>query len=173
MEMLKRAGADISLIRKSEHLEGIDACVIPGGESTTIGKLLVRNNLFKPLKQRIEEGLPVFGTCAGMILLAKDIQQYDQPRFQALDVEVQRNAYGRQVESFEADLSVAVCGEPVVRAVFIRAPLITRIGKTVTVLASFEGSPVLVRQNNILAGSFHPELTDDPRIHQYFISMIP
>ncbi len=166
--MLTKIGAGAIPVKYDEELARVDALIMPGGESTTIGKLLLRFNLFEPIKRRIMEGMPVYGTCAGMILLAKRITGFDQPRFDLLDITVARNAYGPQIESFEADLGIPLLGEKPVRAVFIRAPIIHEISPEVEVLASFEGNPVFIRQGNILASSFHPELTDDERIHRYF-----
>jgi 5'-phosphate synthase pdxT subunit len=166
--MLNKIGARSLPVKYEEELARVDALIMPGGESTTIGKLLLRFNLFDPIKQRIMEGMPVYGTCAGMILLARRITGFDQPRFDLLDITVARNAYGPQIESFEADLDIPLLGEMPVRAVFIRAPIIEEVAEEVEVLAAFEGSPVFIRQGNILASSFHPELTDDERIHRYF-----
>jgi len=168
IHMLAKINIPSLAVKYNKELERIDALIIPGGESTTIGKLLIRFGLFDPLLQLIAQGLPVFGTCAGMILLAKRIAGFDQPSFNLLDITVARNAYGPQIESFEADLDIPLVGEKSFRAVFIRAPIITHITSHIKVLASFEGNPVFVRQGNILASSFHPELTDDERIHRYF-----
>jgi len=159
-------------VRTTSELNTIDGLIIPGGESTTIGKLLVRFSMFDRLKKLIEAGLPVYGTCAGIILLAKDIEQYDQIKIGLLDITVQRNGYGPQIESFETDISAPVLGEERVKAVFIRAPIITRIGKNVEVLSTFENKPILVKEKNLLGGTFHPELAGEVRIHKYFIAMI-
>ena len=167
--VLERLDARASIIVAPEQLDGIDALIIPGGESTTMGKLMVSFSILEPVKERIAAGMPVFGTCAGMILLASDIAESEQPHLGGLDVEVSRNAYGRQVESFEADVPVTFIDQPV-RGVFIRAPKITRLGPKVETLGLFEDDPVLVRQGNILACSFHPELTEETRIHDYFFS---
>ncbi len=169
---LERCGAATREVRRVADLDGLAGVIIPGGESTTIGKLLVRFGLFDPLKDLVTGGLPVYGTCAGLILMAREVTGYDQPSFACLDASVSRNAYGRQVESFEADIAVPALGKPTLRAVFIRAPLITACGGGVEVLARFEDAPVLVRQANILAGSFHPELTDDLRVHRYFLGLV-
>lgn len=163
-------GARAPLIVSPNDVDGIDGLIIPGGESTTIGKLMVDFELLEPIRQRIREGMPVFGTCAGMILLADRITGSSQPRIGLLDIEVNRNAYGRQVVSFEADLPVTFTGERV-RGVFIRAPQIVELGPDVEVLGLFEDRPVIVRQQNILACSFHPELTDDTRTHEYYLAM--
>lgn len=159
--VLARLGADVVEVRKAEQLAGLDGLVIPGGESTAIGRLIRIYGL--------EEGIarftrPIFGTCAGMILL-------DQNHLGPLDVEVERNAYGRQVASFEADVDLGDGGEPL-RGVFIRAPRIERAGPGVEVVAELDGTPVLVREGRILAASFHPELTDDVRVHERFLEMV-
>ncbi|MBN1409825.1 MAG: pyridoxal 5'-phosphate synthase glutaminase subunit PdxT [Spirochaetales bacterium] len=170
--MIRKAGAVPLKIRSIDDLEYIDGLIIPGGESTTIGKLLKRFNLLPHLKEKIGDGLPVFGTCAGMILLAREITGSDQLRIGAMDITVTRNAYGSQVDSFEADVNVpGISAEPV-RAVFIRAPIVTDFSPEVKVLARFEDRPVLIRQDKLLASSFHPELTDNDAIHRYFLSMI-
>jgi 5'-phosphate synthase pdxT subunit len=166
--MLSKINVPCQKVKYAEELEKVDALIIPGGESTTIGKLLSRFSLFDPLEKLISRGLPVFGTCAGLILLAKRIEGFQQTSLKLLDITVTRNAYGPQVESFEADIDIPKLGEKAFRAVFIRAPIITRAAPTVKVLARFEGNPVLVRQGTILASSFHPELTDDERVHRYF-----
>jgi pyridoxal 5'-phosphate synthase pdxT subunit len=167
---LGMAGADPRLVVAAEDVPGLDGLVIPGGESTTIGKLMVAFGLLEPIKARIAAGMPVLGTCAGMILLAARITGSSQPRIGMLDAEVNRNAYGRQIESFEADIPVSFISEPV-RGVFIRAPKIVALGPSVEVLGTFEDVPVLVRQGAMLACAFHPELTDETRIHEYFLSL--
>lgn len=176
---LTSLGADVRELRQLSHLDGIDGLVIPGGESTTIGKLLVDLGMMEPLRQRILDGMPVYGSCAGLILLCKDIEDSEQPRLGVLDATVRRNAFGRQVDSFETSLPVKGLNEPV-QGVFIRAPLITRVGTDVDVLARVDMAPhggtgeeiVAVRQGRILATSFHPELTPDTRLHRYFLDMI-
>ncbi|MDR0720634.1 MAG: pyridoxal 5'-phosphate synthase glutaminase subunit PdxT, partial [Treponema sp.] len=151
--------------------EKIDGLIIPGGESTTIGKLLVRYDMAETIKQFAAEGNPVYGTCAGAILLARNIEKYDQVRLGVLDIQVLRNGYGRQIESFEADIPAPSLGEIPLRGVFIRAPIITSVGKEVQIIAEFNGSPVFVRQGNIISTTFHPELTGDLRVHRYFLSL--
>lgn len=170
--MLESAGAIVIQVRQRHELDAVDALVLPGGESTTIGKLLDRFELLDPLRGRVREGLPVFGTCAGLILLADEVAGRDPAphRIGGLDVTVERNAYGRQRDSFEADVDVIGLDAPV-RAAFIRAPVIERAGQEVEVLASWEGRPVLVRQGNILASSFHPEVTGDDRLHRMVLDM--
>lgn len=166
------AGGTAVPVKTREEIAQVDALIIPGGESTTVGKLLVRFDLLEAVRNMPEQGKPIFGTCTGMILLAKDIAESDQPRLALLDVTVRRNAFGRQIDSFEEDLVVsAIAGGPV-RAVFIRAPYIERVGDNVEVLAEHDGHPVMVREGLLLASAFHPELTDDPRIHQYFLNMV-
>ncbi len=171
LAILSDLGAQTRPVRTPDELDSVEALVIPGGESTTIGKLAIRFGLFEPLRSRIESGMPVYGTCAGLIVLSSAITEGDQPLLGVLDVVVKRNAFGRQNESFEADLEVSGLEAPF-RAVFIRAPWIEKTGAEVEVLASVENHPVMVRQGAIMASSFHPELTGDPRIHRMFIEMI-
>ena len=165
-----RLGATAREVRQLKDIDGIDALIIPGGESTTMGKLLNEWNMLEPLRQRILDGMPVYGSCAGLILLCREIENSDQPRLGVLDATVRRNAFGRQVDSFETDLSIPEIGAAPIPAVFIRAPVLTGVGAGVTVLAEVNGQAVAVRQNNILATSFHPELTPDTRMHSYFLS---
>ena len=165
-----RLGATARDVRQLKDIDGIDALIIPGGESTTMGKLLNEWNMLEPLRQRILDGMPVYGSCAGLILLCREIEDSDQPRLGVLDATVRRNAFGRQVDSFETDLNIPEIGADPIPAVFIRAPVITGVGAGVTVLAEVKGQAVAVRQNNILATSFHPELTPDIRMHSYFLS---
>ena len=165
-----RLGATAREVRQLKDIDGIDALIIPGGESTTMGKLLNEWNMLEPLRQRILDGMPVYGSCAGLILLCRDIENSDQPRLGVLDATVRRNAFGRQVDSFETALTIPEVGADPIPAVFIRAPVITGVGAGVTVLAEVKGQAVAVRQNNILATSFHPELTPDTRMHSYFLS---
>ncbi|MFP4384210.1 MAG: pyridoxal 5'-phosphate synthase glutaminase subunit PdxT [Spirochaetia bacterium] len=172
MDMIRASGASPAAVRDSAELEGVSGLIIPGGESTTIGKLLCRFGLSEPLEQKINSGFPVFGTCAGTIILSREIESSSQYRIGVLPVKVSRNAYGRQIESFETDISMPVLGEEPVRSVFIRAPIIKAIlDPEVEVLGEFEGNPVFIRYRNILSATFHPELTDDLRIHSYFLSL--
>ena len=166
-------GVTVEEVRRPEHLDAVDALVMPGGESTTMSMLLESSELFDPIATRIAEGMAVFGTCAGLILLANEIEdgRPDQRSFGRLDIAVQRNGYGRQLESFETDLATTVTGEPV-HAVFIRAPRIVRRGESVEVLAESRGDAVLVRDGNALAAAFHPELSNDTRIHRIFLDSI-
>lgn len=172
-EVLSGLCPRVSEVRVPSDLRGLDALVMPGGESTTMSRLLVTSGLFDVLADRIANGLPVFGTCAGMILLASEVLdgRPDQRSFGAIDLTVRRNAYGRQVDSFEADLDVTGLDDPF-HAVFIRAPLITRVGPGVEVLASHEGVPVLAGHGSVMVASFHPELTGDGRLHELFLSRI-
>lgn len=170
-QMLARLGCEAVRARSKETLQQIDGLIIPGGESTTIGKLLVEFDLLDTLLGRIQEGMPVFGTCAGMIMLAKEIEGSEQYRLGLMDIEVRRNAFGRQVDSFEADLQVEGI-DHAVPGVFIRAPLVTRVWGEAQVLCRFEQQIVMVKQHNLLAAAFHPELTDDTSVHEYFLQMV-
>ncbi|HUG07518.1 MAG TPA: pyridoxal 5'-phosphate synthase glutaminase subunit PdxT [Acidimicrobiia bacterium] len=171
IRIFESLGVAAKEVKKPELLQSIDALVIPGGESTTIGKLAVRFGLLEPLRETIGNGLPVYGTCAGMILLAGAVTEGDQPLIGALDVVVERNAFGRQNESFEADLDIDGLDEPF-HAVFIRAPWIDKVGSDVEILSEIDEHPVMVRQGKILATSFHPELTGDERIHRMLLDLI-
>ncbi|HPS59102.1 MAG TPA: pyridoxal 5'-phosphate synthase glutaminase subunit PdxT [Spirochaetota bacterium] len=172
IDAIRRLGARAIEVRTAADLDSSDSLIIPGGESTTIGKLIVKNNLIIPVKKRIGEGMAVFGTCAGMILLAKSVQGMEQPLIGAMDIAVERNAYGRQIDSFETGLQVKGLAGNAMKAVFIRAPRITYTWGSVEILASYGGVPVMVRQGNLFAASFHPELTDDLRVHSLFISAV-
>ena len=171
LRLLETIDAEAVPVKTPEQLESVDALVIPGGESTTIGKMSVRFGLLDPLRDAIVSGLPVYGTCAGMIFLAGAVTEGDQPLIGALDVVVKRNAFGRQNESFEADLDIAGLDEPF-HAVFIRAPWIEKVGSEVEVLSDIDDHAVMVRQDKILATSFHPELTGDGRIHRMLLHLI-
>ena len=166
-----KGGAEAVQVRLPSDLEGLAGLIIPGGESTTIGKLMERCGLDDAIKKFAAQGGAVFGTCAGMILMAGEIEGSSQPSLRLMDISVRRNAYGRQAESFEADLETHELGKRPLRAVFIRAPVLSRPGQGVRVLAEFEGQPVLVEQGKMLAAAFHPELTDDSRVHQRFLSL--
>lgn len=170
--MLQQLGADTVLVKLPKHLDGIEGLVIPGGESTTIGKLMREYDLLEPIRAMGQEGLPVFGTCAGMIVMAKEIEGAEEPHLGLMSVRVNRNSFGRQRESFEADLEMPAVGDEPYPAVFIRAPHVTQVGAGVDVLAKYDDRIVAAREGNFLALSFHPELTDDPRIHKYFLSMV-
>jgi len=172
--MLAQLGAEPVAVRSPAQLSGVDALVLPGGESTTMSMLLESSGLFPAVAERLVDGMPAFGTCAGMILLGHEILdgRSDQRCFGALDIAVQRNAFGRQVDSFEADLDVrGVAGGPL-HAVFIRAPVVDRVSERVEVLATVDGQPVLCRQGAVLAAAFHPELGDDPRLHELFLNEV-
>lgn len=172
LRTLREMGADAVDVRRPEQLDEIDALIIPGGESTTIGKLAERYDIIPKLRARVAEGMPVWGTCAGAIFLAKDVPSHPHPIAALMDIEVERNAFGRQLDSFEADLSVkGMAGGPY-HAVFIRAPKITHLGKDVEPLATLpDGTVVAAREGNLLATSFHPELTRDDRFHRLFLSL--
>ena len=168
---LTALGADPVPVKTPEQLEDLDGIVVPGGESTTIGKLAERFELMEALRRRIGEGMAAFGTCAGMIFLAASVTEGSQPLLGVLDIVVHRNAFGRQNDSFEADLDVEGLDEPF-HAVFIRAPWVEKTGDGVEVLSKVEGHPVMVRQDRVMAASFHPELTPDDRIHRMFLDLV-
>ena len=173
---LARAGIEACEVRTREQLERCDGLIIPGGESTTIARLLLAFDLMQPLRERLRAGMAAWGTCAGAILLASDVPGLDRPPIGALDASIERNAFGRQVDSFEADLDVAGLEGGPLHAIFIRAPVITRVGPGVEVLARIGNEPggtiVACRQDGLLATSFHPELTEDLRLHAYFADMV-
>jgi 5'-phosphate synthase pdxT subunit len=170
-EVLDALGVDAVEVRVPEHLSGVDALFLPGGESTTMSRLLDTSGLFDPVRELVHDGVPTFGTCAGMILLAREVVdgRPDQHGFDLLDVRVRRNGYGRQIASFEADLDVRDVPGGSFRGVFIRAPFVERVGAGVEVLAEHEGVPVLVREGSVWASSFHPELSGDLRLHERFV----
>lgn len=169
-DALRALGATPVEVRTPDQLAGVDALIVPGGESTTMSKLLHTSGLAEPLRERLGAGLPTFGTCAGMIVLARNVLdgRADQTSFDAIDITVRRNAFGRQIDSFEADLTVDGLGDPF-HAVFIRAPFVEEVGPGVEVLARVDGHPVLCRQGAVLVSAFHPELTADRRLHQQFL----
>jgi 5'-phosphate synthase pdxT subunit len=175
---LSDCGVNAVAVKTKEEILGIDALVIPGGESTTIAKLARSFDLFDLIKKRISSGMPTYGSCAGMILLADRIEDaiVGQESFGGIDMTVRRNAFGRQVDSFETDLKFEGITQPTIKAVFIRAPWVEQVGAAVQILAevSIDGAkhPVAVRQGNLLATSFHPELTGDNRIHKFFVEQI-
>ena len=166
--MFAACGATPVLVRTVDDLTRVDCLAIPGGESTTIAKLAREHGLVEPIKDRASAGMPVFGTCAGMIAMAREVRD-GEPLLSLLDVAVRRNAYGRQVDSFESD--VLLDGIGAVRAVFIRAPVIERVGPDVEVLAELDGRPIVVRQGTLLAAAFHPEIAGDPRLHQLLMAL--
>ena len=173
-QRLRECAVTARQVRTPDDLARVDALVMPGGESTTMSKLLTTSGLFDVLASRIAEGMPVFGTCAGMILLATDVLdgRPDQRSFGAIDIAVRRNGYGRQVDSFEADLDVPSVGERPFHGVFIRAPKVERVGEGVEVLAEHQGVPVLLRRGRVSVASFHPELSGDARLHRSFIDTL-
>jgi 5'-phosphate synthase pdxT subunit len=170
---LHELGVRAPLIRTPAELATVDALILPGGESTTMSRLLTTSGLFDVLQERLDEGMAVFGTCAGMILCAAEVldARPDQRGFGVIDITVRRNGYGRQLDSFESELDVAGIDGPF-HAVFIRAPLVERVGADVEVLARHDGVPVLVRGGRCTVAAFHPELTDDSRLHQLFLESI-
>ncbi len=170
--VLRSIGASATEVRLPCHLPGLDGLIIPGGESTTLSRLMSLYRLRQPVADMAAAGKAIWGTCAGMIMLASEITEDDPVPLSVMDVGVQRNAFGRQIDSFEHDLTVAGLGPHPYHAIFIRAPVIIRVGHDVDILAALpDGRPVAVRQNNLLATSFHPELTSDARIHRYFLAM--
>jgi 5'-phosphate synthase pdxT subunit len=170
---LESINATPVVVKRIDDVASVDGLIIPGGESTTIGKLLERFGLLEPISERARAGMPLYGTCAGLILMAKHtVGDRDAPhRLGVMDVAVRRNAYGRQVDSFETDISVDGLDGPF-RAVFIRAPAIEAVGAEVDVLSEHDGRAVIVRQGHLLGSSFHPEMTGDARVHRLFVSMV-
>lgn len=159
-------------VKKEEDLNEIDAIILPGGESTTIGKLLKITGLIEPLKEKIKNGLPTWGTCAGMILLANEIEGEETRHLQLMDIRVRRNAFGTQIDSFKTQKLIEGVSKGEIELIFIRAPYITKVGKTVSILCKIDNKIVAVKQDNIIATSFHPELTDDLTFLQYFLKGI-
>jgi len=175
IKMLNELGADAIAVRLPKHLDKLDGIIIPGGESTTIGKLMVVYELHEILQKKIREGVPTWGTCAGLILLAKETDNAlaGQPLLASMDICVRRNAFGSQRESFETDLSVPVLGEAPFHTFFIRGPLVERVGPEVEVLATLDdGTIVAVREGSLLGTAFHPEISGDTRFHQYFLRIV-
>ncbi len=171
LRSLARLDCIAAPVKRANQIGRCDGLIIPGGESTTMGKLLERFELGEAIRDLHARRVPIYGTCAGMILLAREITDSDQWRLGLMDMRVARNAFGRQVDSFEADINVSVIPGPPVRGVFIRAPYVESLGESVEVLATFRDRIVMVRQGTLLASAFHPELTSDGRIHQYFLDM--
>ncbi len=171
IQQIEKVGCKPVAIKSIEDLKGVNGLILPGGESTTIRKLLDRNHLLQPIRILAEDGMPIFGTCAGLILLAGEVVGYEEPHLGLMNVVVERNSYGRQVNSFEVDLTIKDIGEDV-PAVFIRAPHIVSVGKDVEILATHDHRIVLARDRHFLGCSFHPELTGDTRIMNYFVNMI-
>ncbi len=172
LAILRGFGVDTTEVRVPGDLVGVDGLIIPGGESTTIGKLMVRYGLDRAIPEQVGRGMGVYGTCAGMILMARLAAGGEPPLLRLMDITVTRNAYGRQVDSFEADLDIPALGPPPLRAVFIRAPVIDEVGRSVDVLACRDGRPVLAREGRLLVSAFHPELAPDDRVHRYFLDMV-
>lgn len=171
-QMLEKCGAEVVWIKNISQLSGIQGLILPGGESTAIGKLMVRYGFIEAIKEFHSRGNPIYGTCAGLILIARVINNSQQPSIGLMDINVRRNAFGRQIDSCEAYLDIPALGSQNFKAVFIRAPWIEKAGSGVEVLAYYEGHPVMAREGNLLATAFHPELTDDPRVHEYFLNML-
>lgn len=171
LKHIKALGHEAVEIKKASELDDLDGIIFPGGESTTIGKLLKERKLMEPLKEKISGGTPAYGTCAGMILLAKEIENSDTGYLQLIDIKVRRNAYGSQLDSFQSYANIEEVSEKDIPLVFIRAPFITEVSDQVKVLCELDGNVVAARQGNILVTSFHPELTDNLEFHRYFINM--
>jgi pyridoxal 5'-phosphate synthase pdxT subunit len=169
---LERAGARAVEVKTPAQLATVDGLVIPGGESTTVMKLLDRFAMAEPIRSRVRGGMPLWGTCMGMIVAAHDVVGLQQPTLDLIDISVRRNAFGRQNESTEIDLPIAALGAQPFPAIFIRAPWIERVGPRVELLAQRDGHGVMVREGNVLGTSFHPELTHDDRVHAYFLEMV-
>jgi len=173
LQVIERLGAKAVAVRLPSHLPDLDGLIIPGGESTTMIRLMADYQLLQPLKDRVKGGLPILGTCAGMILMAKSVPDFTLQTLGMMDIAVRRNAFGSQVDSFEADLEMPALGQPPFHAVFIRAPIIETANSTVEVLARLpNGAAVAARQGKMLAAAFHPELTPDARFHQYFLDIV-
>jgi 5'-phosphate synthase pdxT subunit len=168
---LRRIGADALEVKNERDLARVAALIVPGGESTTVIRLLTRFGLVEPIKDRVRGGMPFWGTCMGMIVAAHDVAGLEQPTLDLIDITVRRNAFGRQIASAEVPLAIPVLGPEPFPAVFIRAPWVERAGPQVEVLAQLEGHGVFVRQGNVLGTSFHPELTGDDRLHAYFAGL--
>lgn len=173
LAVLRQLEVEVVPVRLPRELEGLDGLIIPGGESTSISKLMLGDDLTGMIENLAEDGLPVFGTCAGMILLANDVSDSSVPSLGLLKVTVRRNAFGRQKDSFETELDIPALGDKPFPGVFIRAPIVEQVNSGVEVLARLtDGTIVAVRQDNIVASAFHPELTDDLRFHQYFLDIV-
>jgi pyridoxal 5'-phosphate synthase pdxT subunit len=171
INLLHSVNVEAIPIRLPSQLALLDALIIPGGESTTISKLLITYNLFEPIIKLANQNFPILGICAGMVLLAKSTYNNDVKTLGVMDIDIKRNAYGRQVNSFEIDLHIPVIGDDVFRGIFIRAPVVNKFGNGIQVLCTLKDQPVAFKQKNLIACSFHPELTNDLRLHRYFIGM--
>jgi 5'-phosphate synthase pdxT subunit len=173
IEILRQLGVEAPPIRLPHELDTLDGLIMPGGESTTMLRLMDSFGLIRPIKEMAQQGLPIWGTCAGMVLLAKSISNYQMKTLNLMDTKVRRNAFGSQPDSFELDLKIPIVGKEPFHAIFIRAPVIEEVEPGVEVLSSLpDGTIVAVRQNRLLACAFHPEFTDDPRFHNYFLNMV-
>ena len=173
IDILRQLGVGTSAIRLRHELHTLDGLIIPGGESTTMLRLMESFELTEPIREMAGDGLPIWGTCAGVILLAKDVSNYEMETLDLMDTKVRRNAFGSQVDSFETDLDIPTVGEEPFHAIFIRAPVIEEVKAGVEILSHLaDGTIVAVRQNNLLACAFHPEFTDDLRFHSYFLNMV-
>jgi pyridoxal 5'-phosphate synthase pdxT subunit len=172
LSKMRQAGAQPVPVKNRDDLERVDALIVPGGESTTVMKLLDRFGLARPIAQRVREGMPFWGTCMGMIVAAHDVADLEQPTLDLIDATVRRNAFGRQNESAEVALPIPVLGARPFPAVFIRAPWVERVGTEVELLAERGGHGVMIRQARVLGTAFHPELTNDLRVHTYFLDMV-
>ena len=168
-EAVKKLGAEAILVKMPEDLDKAHALIIPGGESTTIGLLMKRYKMDKAIKEKHKHGMPIYGTCAGAIALAKDIVGSEQERLGLIDISIKRNDYGRQIDSFEAEFNIKTIGN--FKGVFIRAPVIKDLHNGTELLAEYKGAPVMIKEDNILITTFHPELTSDLRVHKYFLDM--
>ena len=172
INILQTLGVECREIRLPEQLSDVDGLIIPGGESTTLSRLLTRYDLRQPIKKLATDGKPLWGTCAGMIMMASEITENDPVPLEIMDIGVQRNAFGRQIDSFEQELEITGFDETPYHAIFIRAPVIKRVGSGVSIMASLQdGRPVAVQQANLMATSFHPELTKDSRFHTHFLNL--
>lgn len=172
IQMLSSLEIEAVAVRLPSELDSLDALIIPGGESTTMSRLLSDYGLKEPIRDLIDEGLPAFGTCAGLVLLARKVDRLDAGPIGVMDIEVKRNAFGRQVNSFEADLATQALGDRPFHGIFIRAPLVDKAGPGIEVLCQYNDAIVAARQGKVLACAFHPELTDDSRFHRYFLDLI-
>jgi pyridoxal 5'-phosphate synthase pdxT subunit len=171
--ILQQLDVEASLVRLPKELDGLDGLIIPGGESTTISRLMADFHLMQPLMDLAQAGIPVLGTCAGMILLARDVGDNSIPSLGVMDIRVKRNAFGRQVDSFEADIDIPALGAPPFHAIFIRAPMVEKVGPEVEVMGRLpDGTVVAARQDKLVASAFHPELTSDLRFHRYFLEIV-
>jgi len=171
--ILQQLDVEASLVRLPKELDGLDGLIIPGGESTTISRLMADFHLMQPLMDLAQAGIPILGTCAGMILLARDVGGNSVPSLGVMDIRVKRNAFGRQVDSFEADIDIPALGAPPFHAIFIRAPMVEKVGPEVEVMGRLpDGTVVAARQGKLVASAFHPELTSDLRFHRYFLEIV-